>query len=142
MINFYRPLLFAVPTALLLVAVPTLLLVGKPFAASPGRAGENWTHAELAKHLETKGFNLRVVPTNQWADKGPAAYFDAGSENYIVEYLDAWQVRDVALVQKVRTAEEARDKAGAKGDKAASWGRFLFVGDPAFVARIRAALLR
>jgi hypothetical protein len=46
----------------------------------------------------------------------------------------------VVYSQLRKTPQEAKDAAGAEGDKAFSSGRFLFRGQPADLAKIKKAL--
>jgi hypothetical protein len=112
---------------------------------SEAKEGETWSHKELIAYLQSKGVRLYSYRTNRGCFYGPAMYFLTVSVKYpsLLDQeaeLGSWNGR--AYVQKLASAQGAKDKAGTGGDRAFSWGRFYFSGDDAFLKQMQDALTK
>jgi hypothetical protein len=134
-----------VALGLLLAVVSLALFLGGP---SEGGAGERWSHKELLAHLEQHGIRGQTAISHR---PGPSMYLFCEPLDDLNYYRDLFDGRAggpypvnkwgaTVWIGKEATAGDARDKAGTLGEHAWSWGRFLFVGDPQILARIRRAL--
>jgi hypothetical protein len=116
---------------------------GKPGETAKGGIPENWTHRELLEHLNKKGLKLRMVPTNLGGAFGVPAHFV--NESSGIKDADAADTAfdknspDVVYCLLMKTAQEAKDQAGASTKGFAS-GRFAFSGSGAQFEKIRGAL--
>jgi hypothetical protein len=88
--------------------------------------GDTWSHAEMIGHLRAKGLRFKAKETHLGAFFGPAMELEFAGDNVYV------QVR--------KTAQDAKDHASPKGEKAFAWGRFFFEGEPKRLAQIEQAL--
>lgn len=131
--------------AVLLVCV---LAAGCGKAEGPNaKAGvpDDWTHKELVEHLNKKGLNVRLIPTDFGSFYGPSAFIVPQDSPYADEkkLADDWREKRAAATTAYctlrKTPQDAKDDAGASGRKLAA-GRFVFEADPAELARIKSAL--
>lgn len=105
---------------------------------------ETATHRELLDYLNGKGFQLDMVPTHRGTFYGPAVVFIPRTNDQFTRTVaadDCTLLRGVPYlyVQKRKSAQEARDEAGAT-NAAFSWGRFIFSGTDDLSRRVRDAL--
>jgi hypothetical protein len=108
---------------------------------SEGGVPEDWTHKELAEHFAKKKAGLRMIATTAGTFRGPAVYFvaedsDITDEDGAKAAVEA-KAKTIAYCQIRKTAQEAKDEAGTRGDKAFSSGRFYFNGSPEFLSHVR-----
>lgn len=108
------------------LATFTAMLVATGCGPSASKEGEKWSHKEMIEHLQGKGHKFEAKETQFGTFFGPAMDFEFEG--------------DTVYVQLRRTAQEAKDEASPKGDKAFSWGRFFFKGEQARLAQIKKAL--
>lgn len=110
--------------------------------------GLKWNHQDLIAFLKAKGVPIKdAVPSNIGAIQGPAMLvfrnFEAtpgsGSNGGTAadQLFSIGRQDGTCYIQLRRTAQDARDQAGVVGW---SWGRFLFAGDPVYLAEIRKAI--
>lgn len=124
---------------------PPAAPVPSPDPKPPKGAVQDWSHKELIAHLRSKGLQLEADAAETGSANGPAMYFFPPGKQHVRRILDgpgagvaAYWV-DVAYVQKRKSAEEAKDRAGVL-EEGFAWGRFVFMGDPLFLDKIRRAL--
>ncbi len=81
-----------------------------------GGPPDDWTHAELAAHLKSRGVNVRV--------EGGGWSPDGTSSSVLVE--DGTGERVGCLLAS--TSQQAKEFAASRGNTAFSWGRFAVFG--------------
>jgi hypothetical protein len=139
----------ATPSSALPPKMPNSAAPPKPPKASQA----DWTHKELVDFLKTKNGALRKEPATPrkggvavWISCDAIAMPGLPPFNTIqvAERGGGWDLlyrehSGVVHCEKYRTAEAARDEAGAS-NHAFAWGRFLFKGDPLFLEWLKIAL--
>lgn len=117
------------------------------------KEGESWSHAELLAHFASHGLKLKSFHTNSGGLHGPAVVVvepEVAEKHELKTGLSVdWKAPyPFVFIQKVKTAQDAKDEAGAvasgrtessKRDLFA-WGRFMIAGDAAVVAKMKSAL--
>jgi hypothetical protein len=90
------------------------------------KEGVEWNHKELVEYLKSQGAKVKWRQTPYGFLFGPAIYMypDHPANNALTEE----QLRDSGAVycQKRKTAQEAKDAAGATKAPSFSWGCFYF----------------
>lgn len=122
-------------------------------AISEAIAGEEWSHEELLPYLTKQGIGYNSAASGKGRlESRPAVYLFRPN-------LDQLRTKAVTLdqsplqgklppmsgtvfIQRMKSAQEARDRSQGLGNQAFAWGRFWFVGDPAFLDEIRSRLPR
>ena len=127
---------FAIWRALRTEGSPIISVTGIP---------DSWTHKELAEHLERKGLRYKMIPANRGIAIGPAVYFvREGSPAAVgqkeAEAAESDKSPDVVYCQIRKTVQDAKDQVGIVGENGFSSGRFIFLGNPKALDRIRTAL--
>jgi hypothetical protein len=116
-----------------------------PTAATPDVAG--WDVPRMAEHLRSRGLAFRLIP-------GDEPGVNAASSAYLTTTAKTW--RELNALPKVRERIgdwqgtlhcERVNQPGARALQIQRWGDcclevgpFVFFGDPALLARVRAAL--
>lgn len=112
------------------------LLLGKDrapvvaaFGPAEGREGEHWTTRQLREYLQSRGLNFRMRPHRAGALFIDAAYPPGVGDARIARAADAGRYGGrYLLVERRRSAAEARQAAQTQGPGAAFWGRFCLRG--------------
>ncbi len=98
-----------------------------------------WTVADVYRHLRSAvGEPMTQQPSRKHE---LAAYFWFTDEDNRAMPIDPDHEHSggAILVQKCATADVAKDRAGVEGERGWSWNRFLFVGPPKQLVKIKAA---
>jgi hypothetical protein len=103
---------------------------------------ESWTHKELAEYLENKGLKYKMFSTSRGTLIGPAVFFvvdgtASASDEEKADRAFRDKSPDVIYCQVLKTAQDAKDRAGNLGSEAFSNGRFFYYGQPKALERIR-----
>lgn len=112
---------------------------------SEGKEGQTWTHKELFAYLNSRGMRWYFHETAYLSDRGPAVHCLENPSDDQAAFIrnelagDDGTNHDYTFVQKLASANQAKDVAGAK-EGAFSWGRFLFISPEPSLSRLRAAL--
>jgi hypothetical protein len=116
---------------------PVVALVGP----SEGSEGEHWTLRQLREYLQSRGLSFRLRPHRAGALFIDAAYPPGVGDARIAQAADAGRYDGrYLLVERRRSAAEAREAAETEGPGAASWGRFYLRGPGELLAAILTAL--
>jgi hypothetical protein len=118
----------------------------RPSAATEGL---DWTLDDLMEHFKKKGIKFTIVPGGR-NPMGPTSMFlmdpatpspqEKAAQLYMTNTYDspAWQ--GVILVQRWRAATAAQTEIAKHEGKGFIWGKFVFLGDPQFVAKVQSLL--
>jgi hypothetical protein len=116
---------------------PVIAVVGP----SEAREGEHWTTRQLREYLQGRGLNFRMRPHRAGALFIDAAYPPGVGDARIARAADAGRYDGrYLLVERRRSAAEAREAAEAEGPGAASWGRFYLRGPGELLAEVLTAV--
>jgi hypothetical protein len=135
------------PALLLLAGVSLATLVGSLLSRNPAAPDmHGWGMPDLLHHLETRGLHYHAIPTLENAPILWSAYLtrqerpweDYGRHCMDPGRIDRWS--GVVYCQR-EVREEAREfEVLLWGECGLRAGPFVFFGDPAMLAEIRAAL--
>lgn len=143
MLTLANPSLRTVPAVVILAALATLAFaVGR---RQPSLLPGDGSVAGLARHLESRGLPLRLVPASR-SGADANAYLTASARRW--EDLnglpkDARRVGDwvgAVYCERVVSEDDAEVRLAVWDGACLRAGPFLFFGDPALLARIRQAL--
>ncbi len=117
-----------------------------PSAEARAREMHGWSLIDLVRHLESRGLQLRAVPTQRGGPFGLNAYFAAGNRSWeeLIQLpknptaIGRWS--GVVYCERTGGSEVLDGELESWNGCALEVGPFAFVGDPELLARIRAAL--
>ena len=123
-------------------------VLGRWLAATPAVPIDRWEVKDLVARLDDQGVRVRSVPVMHDGPLAGGAFLTTTSRSW--EELNAMRIMPERIGDWDGTVYCARKSGGLSGDpRPGCWGEcgecdgpFLFFGDPALRARIRAALGR
>jgi hypothetical protein len=139
------PALFLLPSALALLLVAAGRFALPPESPLPRMDG--WDVPALARHLESRGLRLHLLPAGRTRGVGHNAYLtetikyweDVAELSTDPTRIERWS--GVVYCERSRDGLDAEVRLEGWGGCCLQAGPFLFFGDPSLLARIRDALV-